>query len=83
LHYKIPRPSRDDRSYDFGIGYRDEDHRHQSLAQLPARRHALGEALAWVTRTMGFKYLVGDFEIGQDEDNLEYGSSKLLSRKAR
>ena len=46
LHYKIPRPSRDDRSYDFGIGYRDETTDVDSFAQFPARRHALGEALA-------------------------------------
>ena len=30
------------------------------------------------TRTIGLKYLRGDFELGQDEDNLEFGSSKLL-----
>ena len=30
------------------------------------------------TRTIGLKYLRGDFELGQDEDKLEFGSSKLL-----
>ena len=78
VHYKIPRPSRDDRSYDFGVGYRDEttDVTRSRNFQLAATR----SEKRWhgFTRTMGLKYLDGDFEIGQDEDNLEYGSSKLL-----
>jgi translocation and assembly module TamA len=78
LHYKIPRPGREDRSYDFGIGYRDEttDVNRSRNFQLAATR----SEKRWhgFTRTMGLRYLVGDFEIGQDEDNLEYGSSKIL-----
>ncbi len=78
IHYKIPRPSRDDRSYDFGIGYRDEttDVTRSRNFQIAATR----SEKRWhgFTRTMGLKYLDGDFEIGQDDDNLEYGSSKLL-----
>ena len=80
LHYGIPRPSRDDRSYDFGVGYRDEttDVNRSRNFQLAATR----SEKRWhgFTRTMGLKYLDGDFEIGQDEDNLEYGNSKLLYR---
>ena len=78
VHYKIPRPSREDRSYDFGVGYRDEttDVNRSRNFQLAATR----SEKRWhgFTRTLGIKYLFGDFEIGQDEDNLEYGSSKLL-----
>ncbi len=78
LHYKIPRPRRDDRSYDFGVGYRDETtevnrSRNFQIAATRSERRWHG-----FTRTMGLKFLRGDFEIGQDEDNLEYGSSKLL-----
>jgi translocation and assembly module TamA len=78
LHYQIPRPSREDRSYDFGIAYRDEttDVTRSRNFQLAASR----SEKRWhgFTRTIGLKYLRGDFEIGRDEDNLEYGSSKLL-----
>ncbi len=31
---------------------------------------------------LGLKYLDGDFEIGEDEDNLEYGNSELLYAEA-
>jgi translocation and assembly module TamA len=82
LHYRIPRPRRNDRSYDFGVGYRDETtevnrSRNFQLAATRSERRWHG-----FTRTMGFKFLRGDFEIGQDEDNLEYGSSKLLYAEA-
>jgi translocation and assembly module TamA len=78
LHYKIPRPSREDRSYDFGVAYRDEttDVTRSRNFQLAASR----SEKRWhgFTRTIGMKFLRGDFELGRDEDNLEYGSSKLL-----
>lgn len=82
LIYKIPRPGRDDRSYDFGVGYRDETtdvnrSRNFQLAATRSERRWHG-----FTRTMGLKFLDGNFEIGQDEDNLEYGSSKLLFAEA-
>jgi translocation and assembly module TamA len=82
FHYGIPRPSRDDRSYDFGFGYRDEttdvnrSHSYQ-LAATRSEKHWHG-----FTRTMGLKFLNGDFEIGEDEDNLEYGNSVLLYAEA-
>jgi len=82
VHYKIPRPARNDGSYDFGVGYRDEttDVNRSRNFQLAATR----SEKRWhgFTRTMGLKYLVGDFEIGQDEDNLEYGNSNLLFAEA-
>jgi translocation and assembly module TamA len=78
VHYRIPRPSREDRSYDFGVAYRDEttDVSRSRNFQLAATR----SEKRWhgFTRTIGLKYLRGDFELGQDEDNLEFGSSKLL-----
>jgi translocation and assembly module TamA len=82
LHYGIPQPSRDDRSYDFGFGYRDEttDVNRSHSYQLAATR----SEKRWhgFTRTIGLKYLDGDFEIGEDEDNLEYGNSELLYAEA-
>jgi translocation and assembly module TamA len=82
LHYKIPRPGREDGSYDFGVGYRDETtevnrSRNFQLAATRSEKRWHG-----FTRTLGLKYLIGDFEIGQDDDNLEYGSSKLLFAEA-
>jgi translocation and assembly module TamA len=78
LRYQIPRPGREDRSYDFGVAYRDEttDVTRSRNFQIAATR----TEKRWhgFTRTLGLKYLVGDFEIGQDEDELEFGSSKLL-----
>lgn len=78
VHYQIPRPGREDRSYDFGAAYRDEttDVTRSRNFQLAASR----SEKRWhgFTRTIGLKYLRGDFELGRDEDNLEYGSSKLL-----
>ncbi|HYJ41909.1 MAG TPA: outer membrane protein assembly factor [Steroidobacteraceae bacterium] len=78
VHYKIPLPGREDRTYNFGVGYRDEttDVNRSQNFQIAATR----SEKRWhgFTRTLGLKYLVGDFEIGQDEDNLEYGNSNLL-----
>jgi translocation and assembly module TamA len=78
VHYQIPRPSREDRSYDFGAAYRDEttDVSRSRNFQLAASR----SEKRWhgFTRTIGLKYLVGDFEIGQEEEELEFGSSKLM-----
>jgi translocation and assembly module TamA len=78
VHYQIPRPSREDRSYDFGVAYRDEttDVSRSRNFQIAASR----SEKRWhgFTRTIGLKYLRGDFELGRDDDNLEFGSSKLL-----
>ena len=78
VHYQIPRPSREDRSYDFGVAYRDEttDVSRSRNFQLAASR----SEKRWhgFTRTIGLKFLRGDFELGRDDDNLEFGSSKLL-----
>jgi translocation and assembly module TamA len=82
VHYRIPRPGPKDLSYDFGIGYRDETtdvNRSRSFQLAAARSEKRWHGF---TRTIGLKYLVGDFEIGQDEDNLEYGNSALLFAEA-
>jgi translocation and assembly module TamA len=78
VHYQIPRPSREDRSYDFGVAYRDETtdvsrSRNFTLAASRSEKRWHG-----FTRTIGLKYLRGDFQLGRDDDNLEFGSSKLL-----
>ena len=82
VHYQIPRPSREDRSYDFGVAYRDETtdvsrSRNFTLAASRSEKRWHG-----FTRTIGLKYLRGDFQLGRDDDNLEFGSSKLLFAEA-
>ena len=77
-HYQIPRPGREDRSYDFGAAYRDETtdtsrSRNFQLAATRSERRWHG-----FTRTLGFKYFHGDFEIGQDDEEKEFGQSTLL-----
>jgi translocation and assembly module TamA len=78
LHYQIPRPSREDRSYDFGVAYRDEttDITRSRNFQFAASR----SEKRWhgFTRTIGLKYYTGDFEIGQEEEELEFGNTRLL-----
>jgi translocation and assembly module TamA len=78
VHYQIPRPGREDRSYDFGAAYRDETtdtsrSRNFQLAATRSERRWHG-----FTRTLGFKYFHGDFEIGQDDEEKEFGKSTLL-----
>lgn len=78
VHYQIPRPARDDRSYDFGIAYRDETtdvSRSRNFTFAASRSEKRWHGF---TRTIGLKYLRGDFQLGRDDDNLEFGSSKLL-----
>jgi translocation and assembly module TamA len=71
--YRIPRPGKRNRNYNFGIGYSDEetDSSTSRLARLGA-----SEVLdQWhgYTRTLGLQYLNGDFEIADEQ-----GSSSLL-----
>ena len=82
VHYQIPLPGREDRSYDFGIAYRDETtdvsrSRDFTLAASRSEKRWHG-----FTRTIGLKYLRGDFQLGREEDHLEFGSSKLLFAEA-
>jgi translocation and assembly module TamA len=77
-HYQIPRPGREDRSYDFGAAYRDEttDTSRSRNFQLAASR----SERRWhgYTRTIGLKYFHGDFEIGEEDEPQEFGKSTLL-----
>ncbi|HET9472447.1 MAG TPA: outer membrane protein assembly factor [Steroidobacteraceae bacterium] len=78
VHYQIPRPGRDDRSYDFGAAYRDEttDTSRSRNFQLAASR----SERRWhgFTRTIGLKYFHGDFVIGDEDEAQEFGESTML-----
>src|SRR4051812_17096133 len=77
-HYQIPSPRRGDRSYDYGVTYRDEttDVSRSRNFQLAATRTEKG----WhgFTRSLGMKYFRGDFQIGPDDQDPEFGHSQLL-----
>lgn len=70
--YHIPRPGPDNRSYNFGIGYRDEE---TDTSTSETLRIAANDSRLWrgYTRTIGFQFLSGDFEIADEQ-----GSSDIL-----
>ncbi len=79
FHYQIPRPGRDDRSYDFGAAYRDETtdtsrSRNFQLAATRSERRWHG-----FTRTLGLRYFHGDFVIGKEDEPQEFGESTMLA----
>lgn len=76
-HYRIPRPGRRNRHYDFAAGYRDEvtDTTRSRLSRLSA-----SEVLdRWhgYARTLGLQYLDGDFTVAD-----ERRASQLLFAEA-
>ena len=78
FHYQIPRPGREDRSYDFGAAYRDETtdtsrSRNFQLAATRSERRWHG-----FTRTLGLRYFHGDFVIGKEDEPQEFGESTML-----
>ena len=79
FHYQIPRPAREDRSYDFGAAYRDEttDTSRSRNFQLAATR----SEKRWhgFTRTLGLRYFHGDFVIGKEDEPQEFGESTMLA----
>jgi translocation and assembly module TamA len=79
FHYQIPRPAREDRSYDFGAAYRDEttDTSRSRNFQLAATR----SEKRWhgFTRTIGLRYFHGDFVIGKEDETQEFGESTMLA----
>jgi translocation and assembly module TamA len=70
--YQIPRPGPDNRSYNFGIGYRNEE---TDTSKSETLRLAANDSRLWrgYTRTIGLQFISGDFEIADDR-----GSSDIL-----
>jgi translocation and assembly module TamA len=79
-HYRIPRPGREDRSYDFGIAYRDETTEVSRSRNFQIAASRSEKRWHGFTRTIGLKYLKGDFAIGDEDEpeTLEFGESQLL-----
>lgn len=76
-NYRIPRPGLRNRYYDFVAGYRDET---TGTTRSRLQRVSVSEVLdRWYgyTRTLGLRFLDGDFEVGN-----ERRSSRLLFAEA-
>ncbi|MFO7278372.1 MAG: autotransporter assembly complex family protein [Pseudomonadota bacterium] len=72
LRYNIPRPGPNDKYYNFGAAYRDED---TDTSRSRTIRLAANDSRQWYgfTRTIGLQFLGGDFEVGS-----QHGNSSLL-----
>jgi translocation and assembly module TamA len=84
MYYRIPRPAKRNRNYNFAAGYKDEetDSSHSRLARIGA-----SEVLdQWhgFTRTLGLQYLNGDFEIADEQhsSSLLYAEALLTRKRA-
>ncbi|AMN47649.1 hypothetical protein ACG33_11165 [Steroidobacter denitrificans] len=79
--YTIPRPGPDNRSYNFGAAYRDEETDSSRSRML---RLAANDSRDWrgFVRTLGLQYLAGDFEIADERHNSSLLFAEgVLSRK--
>jgi translocation and assembly module TamA len=83
-YYRIPRPGKRNRNYNFAAGYKDEetDTSRSKLARIGA-----SEVLdQWhgYTRTLGLQYLNGDFEIADEQhsSSLLYAEALLTRKRA-
>lgn len=80
--YRIPLPGPNNRSFNFGAGYRDEDTdtSHSRNARITAN-----EAREWhgFTRTLGLQFLDGDFEIASEQHSSSlFFAEGTLAKKA-
>lgn len=83
-YYRIPKPGRENRNYNFGIGYRDEET--DSSRSRMARLAASEVVDQWhdFTRTIGLQYLNGDFEVADEQrsTSLLFAEGMLTRKRA-
>jgi len=81
--YQIPMPGPNDRSFNFGATYRDED---TDSSKSKNGRIAANETRQWrgFTRTLGLQYLTGNFEIADEQrySSLLYAEADLTRKQA-
>lgn len=81
--YRIPLPGRDDRSYNFGATYRDEN---TATSTSRNTRATANETRHWhgFTRTLGVQYLSGNFDIADEQTSstLVYAEATLSKKQA-
>jgi len=81
--YQIPMPGPNDRSFNLGLTYRDED---TDTSKSKNGRFAANETRQWrgFTRTLGVQYLTGNFEVADEQhySSLLYGEATLTRKQA-
>lgn len=79
--YQIPLPGPDNRSYNFGINYRDED---TKTTRSKTTTLVASETRQWMgfTRNLGLHFQTGDFEIGDRKEVAFRGNSTMLYPEA-
>lgn len=84
VFYRIPRPGRQLRSYNFAAGYRDEttDSSRSRLARISANE--VRDRWYGYSRTLGLQFLDGDFEVAETQHNstLLYAEAVLARKRA-
>ena len=82
-NYLIPLPGPNDKSFNFGITYRDID---TDTSQSRTERVAANESRKWhgFTRTLGLQYLAGTFEIADENaySKLFFAEGTLTRKQA-
>ena len=75
--YTIPLPGPDNRSFNFGVNFRDED---TETTRSKTTSLVANETRQWMgfTRTLGLKLQTGDFEIGDRKLAVIRGNSTVL-----
>jgi translocation and assembly module TamA len=81
--YRIPLKGRNERSYNFGVNYRDET---TDTSTSRTERLTANETRQWkgFTRTLGMTYVSGDFEIAENQEysSLFYFEGTLTKKEA-
>jgi translocation and assembly module TamA len=84
LGYQIPLPGPNDRSYNFGSSYIDED---TDTSTSRTGRITANETRQWLgfTRTLGVQFITGNFEIGSEErySSLAFAEATLSRKSTR
>ena len=81
--YQIPMPGPNDRSFNFGATYRDEN---TDSTQSRNGRFAANESRQWkgFTRTVGLQFLTGNFEVADEksDSSLLFAEASLSKKNA-
>jgi len=84
VQYQIPKPGRPNRSYTFGVGYKDEETDSSTSRMARVAANEVTDRWRGFTRTLGLQYLNGDFEIAKEQHStsLLYAEGTLTRKKA-
>ena len=84
VQYQIPKPGQPNRSYTFGVGYKDEETDSSTSRMARVAANEVTDRWKGFTRTLGLQYLNGDFEIAKEQHStsLLYAEGTLTRKKA-